>query len=111
MNVGPLGTIGSAAGSPLPQSQGSEVNRAQQDTANQARQTRMAEKAEQASGVGQTEEHEGAADRDADGRRPWEIGPAGPGDTPTETEPAADAAPGSGKDPAGITGQQLDLQG
>ncbi len=74
MSVGPLGMVGSSAGSPLAQSQGSDVNRAQQDTASQSRQTQMSEKAEHASGVGQTEQDEEATDRDADGRRPWEIG-------------------------------------
>ena len=36
MSIGPMGMIGSAAGSPLAQGQGSDVNRAQQDTADHA---------------------------------------------------------------------------
>jgi hypothetical protein len=105
-----MGTIGSSAGSPLAQSQGAEVSRAQQETAGQARQTRMAEKAEQAAGVGQTEEDEEANERDADGRRPWEIGARRPVEESTETEPAP-IAECPGKDPTGMTGSQLDLRG
>ena len=98
MSVGPMGMVGSAAGAPLAQSQGSDVNRVQQDTASQARQTQMSEKAEQASGVGQTEQDEEATDRDADGRRPWEIGPTRPDPASAEGEPTADdcVPPGQG---------------
>ena len=78
MSVGPLGMIGSSAGSPSRKARASEVNRTQQETASQLRQTQMSEKAEQASGVGQTEQDEQATDRDADGRRPWEIGATRP---------------------------------
>jgi hypothetical protein len=71
----------------------------------------MSEKAEQASGVGQTEQDEETTDRDADGRRPWEIGPTRPDPGSTESEPTADVSSRQGKDPAGITGNQLDLRG
>lgn len=111
MSVGPMGMVSSSAGSPLAQSQGSDVNRAEQDTANQARQTQMSEKAERASGVGQTEEDEGTSDRDADGRRPWEIEPARPEDSSAEAEPTEDVSLCQGKDPTGVTGRQLDLRG
>jgi hypothetical protein len=111
MSVGPLGIVGGAAGSPAAQSQGSDVNRAQQDTASQTRQTQMSEKAEHASGVGQTEQDEEATDRDADGRRPWEIGPTPPADSAAEDGQGPDVAPCPGKDPTGLTGSQLDLQG
>ena len=111
MSVGPMGMVGSTAGSPLAQSQGSDVNRAQQDAASQTRQTQMSEKAENASGVGQTEQDEEAADRDADGRRPWEIGPNPPADSSAEEEPVPEVLPCPSKDPSGLTGSQLDLQG
>ena len=111
MSVGPMGMVGSTAGAPLAQSQGSDVNRAQQDAASQTRQTQMSEKAEQASGVGHTEQDEEATDRDADGRRPWELGPTPPADSPDEGEPAPDVSSGPSKDPSGVTGSQLDLQG
>ena len=108
MNLGPMGMIGSASGSPLAQGQGSDVNRAQQDTSDQARQTQSAEKAEEAAGVGQTEEDEEASDRDADGRRPWEI--AAKSDKPAEESQTPDGDQRS-KDPTGRKGQQLDLSG
>jgi hypothetical protein len=111
MSVGATGMVSSSAGAPLAQSQGSDVQRAHQETASQTRQTQMSEKAEHASGVGQTEEDEHATDRDADGRRPWEMGPARQEDTSAEAEPAPDVAPGPAKDPTGVTGSQLDLRG
>ena len=111
MSVGPMGMVGSTAGAPLAQSQGSDVDRAQQDTASQARQTQMSETAEQAAGVGHTEQDEEATDRDADGRRPWELGPTPLAGALDEGEPAPDVASCPSKDPSGLTGSQLDLQG
>ncbi len=112
MSIGPMGMIGSAAGSPLAQGQGSEVNRAQQETADHARQTQANEKAENASGVGQTEQDEETADRDADGRRLWEVaseeGELDKGEP--EQEDATEQQP-RGKDPSGQKGGQLDLSG
>jgi hypothetical protein len=104
--------IGSAAGAPVAQSQGTDVPRAQQDAAGQARETQMNQKAEQASGVGQTEQHEQANDRDADGRRPWEIGPRRPAaEESLAAELPAAESPGGAKDPTGLAGRHLDLQG
>ena len=74
MSVGPLGGLAaSAAGSPLAQSHGSEVDRSRQDAAAQQRKVLSDQKAEDAAGIGQTdgEDHE-TADRDAVGRRIWE---------------------------------------
>ncbi len=111
MSVGPLGMIGSSAASTLAQSQGTEVSRTQQETASQLRQTQMSEKAENASGVGQTEQDEQATDRDADGRRPWEIGATRPEEESAEPDTAPEDATRRGKDPTGLTGRQLDLSG
>ena len=111
MSVGSLGIIGSLAGSPLAQSQGTEVNRTQQETASQLRQTQMNDKAESAAGVGQTEQDEGATDRDADGRRLWERGPSQPEEPAAEHDQAAEDANRQSKDPSGLTGRQLDLRG
>jgi hypothetical protein len=85
------------------------VQRVGQDTTDQARQRQSNEKAEQAAGVGQTEQDEQTTDRDADGRRPWELPP------PTD-ESTANAAEGSQEgprsmDPSGLTGRQLDVSG
>lgn len=111
MSIGPLGMIASLAGSPLAQSQGSEVNRTQQETSSQLRQTQMLDKAESASGVGQTEQDEGATDRDADGRRLWEHRPSPSEEPAAEHDQAAEDAIRQSKDPSGMTGRQLDLQG
>jgi hypothetical protein len=105
-----MGMLGGAAGSPLSQSQGSDVNKTQQDTTDQSRRTASEGKAEQASGVGQTEHDEQASDRDADGRRPWELG----GQRSPETEPdepKEDESPHPSKDPSGTRGGQLDISG
>ena len=91
----------------LAQGQGSEVNRTQQETADHARDVQSTEKAENAAGVGQTEQDEEATDRDADGRRPWEI-------MPDADEPEEDVvSPGEvrSKDPTGAMGGRLDLTG
>lgn len=109
MSVGPLGMIGSAAGSPLSQTKGSDAEKAQHDAASQTRQSASANKAEMAAGIGQTEHDEQASDRDADGRRVWEIGPQ------QEQEEGGDGQSEGGasksKDPTGQSGNQLDLSG
>jgi len=111
MSLGPLGGVGSsAAGSPLAQTRGSDVERAQEETGTQQRRVDSEKKAENASGIGEAdgEDHE-AADRDADGRRLWEASPQSPA--------AEDAAEGSAagerqsKDASGQSGNLLDLSG
>jgi hypothetical protein len=112
MSIGPLGALGaSAAGSPLAQTKGSDVERAQDDTGAQKRREVSEKKAENASGIGEAdgEDHE-AADRDADGRRLWENSP--------ESSHADDAhggtAPSSqrqSKDTTGQSGNLIDLSG
>ncbi|MFW6171830.1 MAG: hypothetical protein ACODAD_15185 [Planctomycetota bacterium] len=106
MSVGPMGMAGGAAGSPLAQGKGSEVNRGQRETAEQSRQTEAAEKAEKAAGIGQTEQDEEASDRDADGRRLWEGVPEG-GDHEEEQGEDKHVA----RDPTGQVGSQVDLNG
>ena len=115
MSIGPLGgLIGSVAGSPLAQTKGSELERAQRDMAAQDRQVRGESKAEAAAGIGETDgqDHE-TGERDADGRRLWER-PAAPNDAETPPDDAsspAAAAPPRVKDPSGQSGSQLDLSG
>jgi len=107
MSVGPLGSAAvSIAGSPLAQAHGSEAQRAQQDSSAQQRRVRSEQKAESAAGIGETngEDHE-AAERDADGRRPWEA----PSDKPQAEQPVAD--PPVSKDASGQSGNLLDLSG
>lgn len=110
MSVGPMGMAGSAAGSPLAQRSGSEVNRAQQETADQTRQTQAAEKAEKAAGVGETEQDQETSDRDADGRRLWEEAPEESA-REEEEEKEENASQHAGRDPTGQIGGTLDLNG
>jgi hypothetical protein len=105
-----MGTPASMAGSPLAQQQGSDVQKGQQDTADQARQTQMNAKAEQAAGVGETEQDEQASDRDADGRRLWErTGRAG--DPEAADQADSESGEAGSRDPTGQSGQNLDLSG
>jgi len=111
MSVGPLGGIAaSAAGSPLQQTQSSEVERATQDAANQQRRVQADQKAEAAAGVGEADgdDHE-TEQRDADGRRLWEEVPSGSGEQPDDgsTPPTTPES----KDTGGQTGNLLDLSG
>jgi len=109
MSIGSLGGVaGSAAGSPLAQTKGSEIERTEQDAAAQQRRAESAQKAEAAAGIGQTdgEDHE-PAERDADGRRPWEA-PARKKKTDEET---AIPGPPRAKDSTGQSGALLDLTG
>jgi hypothetical protein len=106
-----MGMIGSIAGTPLSQTKGSEVEKAVQDTESQARTTQAQQRAESAAGIGQTEEDSEANDRDADGRRLWEVQQQSP---PKDRASAADAAvddPPRSKDPTGMSGNTLDLSG
>ncbi len=112
MSVGPLGGLAaSAAGSPLAQTHGSEVDRARQDAVVQQRKVRTDQKAEDAAGIGETDgdDHE-TEDRDADGRRPWEASPASHEDETDPGTPDSSAGP-RGKDPSKQSGNLLDLSG
>ena len=107
MSVGPLGGVfASVAGSPLAQTAGSDVDRTRQAASNQQRQVQAHEKAEAAAGIGKPdgEEHQ-TNDRDADGRRLWEIG------RPGKAAAAEAPAPPLSKDASGTSGNQLDLSG
>lgn len=110
MSVGPMGgVVGSAAGAPLSQTAGSETERTKREASATQRQVENETKAEQASGIGQTEGDEGPSERDADGRRLWE------GDTApkqqSEEPPADPEPPRQAKDPTGQSGSSLDLTG
>lgn len=104
MNINPMGVIASAAGTPLAQTTGSDVDRTHAEVAAQRRLVYHETKAEAAAGVGQPdgEDHE-AEQRDADGRRPWETPPA------AATIDAVD--PPRSADPSHQRGNLLDLDG
>jgi hypothetical protein len=116
MSVGPMGTIGSLAGSPLAQTKGSDVDKTQNAATDQARQISSTKEAEKAAGIGTTDEEHEASDRDADGRRPWELGGqkkqedgGDAGDSSRGT--SADAGERKSKDATGQRGTHLDLSG
>ena len=104
MSIGPLGAA-SAAGSPLAQTKGTDVERAQEEVGARRRRVYHQEKAEAAAGVGEPdgEDHE-AAERDADGRRPWE-------DQPEPEQSESPPVTRQSKDPSGQSGSLLDLMG
>jgi len=108
MSIGPMaGLAAGVAATPSAQTTGSEVDRAEQATANQQRRVRNEERAEEAAGIGQPDgdDHE-TADRDADGRLPWAF-PQGPG----AAHSGQDAASRLSKDASHQSGNLLDLTG
>ena len=107
MSIGPASFIPSVAGTPLSQAKGADVERAQHDAAGQDRKVAGDRQAENAAGIGPTEEESAAGDRDADGHRLWEKPPEKPA---TETD-AADSPEHRVKDPTGQSGSLLDLSG
>jgi hypothetical protein len=111
MSTGPLGFIGSAAGTSMAQAKGSEVGRAQQEATNQARKVESTQKADDAAGIGQTDQDQEASDRDADGRRIWEVGPDGKRRLKPPLPPSEEDLLRQSKDATGQTGRQLDLSG
>ncbi len=102
MNVAPLGIAAGAAGSPLAQTKGAELDRARQEVGAAARQVYYEDAADAAAGVGKPdgEAHE-PAERDGDGRRSWERPPEGS---------ASVGSPGirQSKDPSRQSGNMLD---
>src|SRR5690242_14062734 len=113
MSIGSLGgVVGSAAGTSLSQTAGSETERTQKDASASNRQVEAQEHAENAAGIGHTEQDQESSERDADGRRLWE-GPAKKKTNTSDQSSSADAAAESklSKDPTGQSGTKLDLTG
>ena len=108
MSLASLGIVSSFAGAAAGQ-RAVESDRDQRETMEQARAAKAVESAANAAGIGQTEEDSEASDRDADGRRPWELPAAEASKAPATAEPAP-ATPLS-KDPSGSSGSLLDLLG
>jgi hypothetical protein len=110
MSIGSLGFAGIGAATPLAQTKGTDADReAQESTAKEMQQQTDAQ-AEQAAGVGQTDgdEHE-TADRDADGRRLWEL-PAKKKAVAKATASVVEESTHS-RDASGQCGNELDLTG
>jgi hypothetical protein len=102
MSINPLNAA-NVAGFSLAQAKGSDVDRAHKELGAQRRQIYHERKAESAAGIGEPdgEDHE-IADRNADGRRPWEEQPE-----PADTSPESP----QGRAPSRETGNLLDLSG
>jgi len=110
MSVGPMGGLpASAAGAPLAQTKGSDVDRAQQDSAAQQRRVQTDQKAEMAAGIGEADgEDHATGERDADGRRLWEQMGDGSGQDGSGEGGSGESR---AKDPTGQSGSLLDLSG
>lgn len=112
MNFGiSSGLPASIAGIPIAQSGSGEIDRTRSETAAQRRAAATDAKAEQAAGIGETDgdNHE-TEERDADGRRPWEFGPAGRV-SPLEEAGDDHLTTRQSRDLSGNSGGQLDLTG
>jgi hypothetical protein len=110
VSIGSLGGIaGSAAGSPLAQTSGSELERAGQETGAEQRRVQSDRKADAAAGIGQADgqDHE-SAERDADGRSPWKFSP-GKKQIDADEESNAASEQKHVKDATGQSGSLLDL--
>ena len=107
MNVGVTsGALGSAAGAPLSQTAGSEAERTQKESAARQRLVDSQGKSERAGGIGEMEEDQQSSERDADGRRLWEVSDKQKAETAEEA-----AVDRRAKDPTGVSGNELDLTG
>src|SRR4051812_38045057 len=110
MNIAQLGMASMAAATPLAQSRGSETDRIRQETVVHERAVESAAEAESAEGIGTTNEEQATSDRDADGRRPWEIDPRQKRSSDQHSGDSREPLHRA-KDPTGQSGSQLDLSG
>lgn len=111
MSVGPLTSLlASAAGVSLAQ-QEKDVERTQTEKSAQNRHRDTQIKADRAAGIGETDgdNHE-TTDRDADGRRPWELDAGADRSAESGIEEGQPKSRQS-RDASGDSGQTLDLTG
>lgn len=111
MTMVPLsGLLSSTAGTALSQTLGSETERAQKESLTQSRGIEAEQHAERSAGIGQTEQDQESSERDADGRRLWEL----PADAKKKNATPTGDVPGEArqsKDATGQSGTKLDLVG
>lgn len=103
MNIVPLGPA-SMSGAPLAQPRAAEST-AQHQAAAAERADRAAQRATQAGGIHAAEAESETRERDADGRRLWEL------PDQSQTEKQQPQPPARARDPHGTAGQHLDLTG
>ncbi len=106
MSIGFSSLVSGIAGTQAAQTQGADSIRGQ-DTAQQARARQSVDRA--ADAAAKTEEDAQAGERDADGRRPWEL-QRQPRDAVVESTPSPNGPPVS-RDATGQIGKQIDLSG
>jgi hypothetical protein len=112
MSMGPLGgVVVSAAGAPLSQTAGSDGERVQRDSVSQQRHADANQRAERAAGIGQTEQDQESSERDADGRRPWEMPDTAGKQSNQHNDVATTHPTRQSRDASGQSGTQLDLTG
>lgn len=110
MSITPaFGIAQSFASSSLTLAKGADADRAAAEVAEQVTAIEANEKSDNTAGLGEAEEQSGASERDADGRRMWEL----PHKQAEEEASANVAPPGVSpvKDASGQRGTQLDLLG
>lgn len=103
----------SLAGSILPQTKGTETDRAVRESADKARELKSVQRAEVASDVGETDDDVETTDRDADGRQLLERRTKQPSAevVAVETNETANSNLPHVKDPTGEIGNAIDLDG
>ena len=108
MSVGPtVSILASAAGTPMAQVKGSEIDTTRRQTEAFKIQLHQESKAESAAGVAASDgEGKSVTERDADGRQAWEV----PARSKT-TRPTDEKRRPMAYDPANDSGTELDLCG
>jgi hypothetical protein len=109
MSIASLGILGGLATTAGAQ-RAADTPRVDSETTDQSRAVTADEHAENAAGIGQTEQDSGPTDRDADGRRLWENTRRKKAASASAT-PESPAPPPISKDPTGSCGGELDLVG
>jgi len=107
MSIGSLGSVGSFAATSASQRAG-DTEKTQTSSAAKSSADSAAEVTEKAAGIGETQEDTEAGDRDADGRRLWEVSEKKKN---SNTEAMEVGSTPVAKDPTGDAGSELDLLG
>lgn len=106
MSIGPLGPIAPSLAATSQAQAKSDAETSQVVRDNQERRVAGDRQAEMAAGIGETDgENHQTEERDADGRRPWEIPPTRRKDSESEEHQPPPS------DPRGELGRLLDLSG
>lgn len=109
MSVGSTSGVAAGLAGIANTQRGADASHGAQATAAQQRASQADARAESAAGIAETDgQSHDTNERDADGRRPWEIAGRAPS---SKTDEAAPEAPLQSRDATGQSGGQLDLTG